>query len=96
MVLPPTATTVHECLQDVGSLHAHQRLVYANVRDGGTDALIVARLVQPHPDGVVGHHYGMILRGFWVDGTFRVWAADPVGEVRWDDDQQTWVPEEPR
>lgn len=91
MELPPIATNVDPPLREVGNLVPHQQLVFGRVRPETLRASLVAQLIEPHPDGVVGHYYGVRLRGITLGEAFHPWAVDPVGEVQWDAVRGEWV-----
>lgn len=86
--LPPEAMTVELSFSYVGVDRQHQQLVYAKV-NSIMGALLVVRLLTPHPDGEVGRFYGTRLLGFMFDDVFRAYGTEPLGEMCWKD--QEWV-----
>jgi hypothetical protein len=86
--LPPDARRVDPRLSSVGAGRDFQHLVYG--RADATTAVVVARLLKEHPEGVVGRFYGTRLWGIPVDDAFVPWRTEPLGEMRWDD-ERGWV-----
>lgn len=93
--LPAAATRIDPPLAEVGVGRTHQQLVYGRVQPGNSGALLVAKLIDDHPDGVVGRFYGTRLLGFLFGEVFRPYGTEPLGEVRWDAERDEWVQVEP-
>lgn len=88
--LPAGARRIDPPLAEAGADQAYQQLVYGRIDEAHASATLVARVVAEYPGRQVGRFYGVRLRGLLLDGTFRAWRSEPLGEVRWDD-AKGWV-----